>query len=552
MQNTTDGVVSFFASGLPVVYHTGQNSIITVGAQPSTIQVEEAHSTSQVDDQQLQQAGLLLLTGSMQEEPNDAQLEPTKQAIYSHPLLPLLTLLFEKCEQATQSSNCPSSESLAEDIQKFVKQQEQDGKLSYSDDAELDELMIKAIQVLRIHLLEIEKVSELCKDFCTRYITCLKTTLHSSQLLQFSVDGSDDLIGGSPTNQGQILTTTLPATAYQGNSIIIQGDIMQQAAAVAPLGQGQVVSGGTVYQMVQTPQGLVAQPIQMITNTSMASAPVIHGSTPLSQIGVSGTGIQEIQQNIFTPTLLNCSQLSFDDDDDNQRKTKRGVLPKRATQVMKSWLFQHIAHPYPTEDEKRQIAAQTNLTLLQVNNWFINGRRRILQPMLDNSAAADASKAKKNKGTSRSALRFWPENIAKLNTNSSMVDDSNSQHSSPNEELANNVETRNEEHENNIQSYIVINPVDGNISQQHMQTTILPPGVSITADGQVVQTGYGGTLAFAGPVSSHILQSQPGGIITTGGSNFSIFQLVSNPMDEGKVASMENIITLIPAAPQQQ
>ena len=27
-------------------------------------------------------------------------------------------------------------------------------------------------------------------------------------------------------------------------------------------------------------------------------------------------------------------------------------------------------HPYPTEDEKRQIAAQTNLTLLQVNNWW--------------------------------------------------------------------------------------------------------------------------------------------------------------------------------------
>lgn len=40
-------------------------------------------------------------------------------------------------------------------------------------------------------------------------------------------------------------------------------------------------------------------------------------------------------------------------------------------------------HPYPTEDEKRNIAAQTNLTLLQVNNWFINARRRILQPMLE-------------------------------------------------------------------------------------------------------------------------------------------------------------------------
>ena len=34
--------------------------------------------------------------------------------------------------------------------------------------------MIISIQVLRIHLLELEKVQELCKDFCNRYITCLK------------------------------------------------------------------------------------------------------------------------------------------------------------------------------------------------------------------------------------------------------------------------------------------------------------------------------------------------------------------------------------------
>lgn len=48
-----------------------------------------------------------------------------------------------------------------------------------------------------------------------------------------------------------------------------------------------------------------------------------------------------------------------------------------------------LQHPYPTEDEKRAIAAQTNLTLLQVNNWFINARRRILTPMLEH--ASDSS-----------------------------------------------------------------------------------------------------------------------------------------------------------------
>ncbi len=36
------------------------------------------------------------------------------------------------------------------------------------------------------------------------------------------------------------------------------------------------------------------------------------------------------------------AMLLDDDDDDPKRKTKRGVLPKQATQVMKSWLFQHI------------------------------------------------------------------------------------------------------------------------------------------------------------------------------------------------------------------
>lgn len=44
--------------------------------------------------------------------------------------------------------------------------------------------MIKSIQVLRIHLLELEKVQELCRDFCSRYIACLKSKMQSENLLR--------------------------------------------------------------------------------------------------------------------------------------------------------------------------------------------------------------------------------------------------------------------------------------------------------------------------------------------------------------------------------
>jgi len=52
--------------------------------------------------------------------------------------------------------------------------------------------MIKAIQVLRIHLLELEKVQELCKDFCNRYITCLKGKMQSENLLRSDYAGYEN------------------------------------------------------------------------------------------------------------------------------------------------------------------------------------------------------------------------------------------------------------------------------------------------------------------------------------------------------------------------
>ncbi|CAL8072012.1 unnamed protein product [Calicophoron daubneyi] len=70
---------------------------------------------------------------------------------------------------------------------------------------------------------------------------------------------------------------------------------------------------------------------------------------------------------------------------DMKRQKKRGIFPKVATNIMRAWLFQHLTHPYPSEEQKKQLAQDTGLTILQVNNWFINARRRIVQPMIDQS-----------------------------------------------------------------------------------------------------------------------------------------------------------------------
>uniref|UniRef100_A0A0X3NWD1 Homeobox domain-containing protein n=1 Tax=Schistocephalus solidus TaxID=70667 RepID=A0A0X3NWD1_SCHSO len=106
----------------------------------------------------------------------------------------------------------------------------------------------------------------------------------------------------------------------------------------------------------------------------------------------SGGGAQELTSDGVANSIgsqeENNEEVDCEDRTSTKRQKKRGIFPKVATNTMRAWLFQHLSHPYPSEEQKKQLAQDTGLTILQVNNWFINARRRIVQPMIDQSNRA--------------------------------------------------------------------------------------------------------------------------------------------------------------------
>ena len=236
--------------------------------------------------------------------------------------------------------------------------------------------MVKAIQVLRIHLLELEKVNELCKDFCQRYIACLKGKMQSENLLRSPLQTTYSPTVNVLNTSVQPQTPTTPIQAPQPtflpqqqvtyltpctvanptpNASIIGSPLQQQVATVTYVPQG--VAPGQQIVIAQVPQPVAPQPTvpSSVTYSTVPTAvtyspvppTVTYVSTPTmetvtpprQQTHSSG---DESPTEITVPSSVPLPALDSPTEVTDKKRTRRGVLPKQATNIMKTWLFQHL------------------------------------------------------------------------------------------------------------------------------------------------------------------------------------------------------------------
>lgn len=497
-------------------------------------------------------------------DPLSEQLKADKEAIYGHPLFPLLSCLFEKCELATCSprepardngaggnpaNNVCSSASFKDDLAHFQELMQRKPPF-YVPNPELDQMMLLSIQVLRYHLLELEKVHELCDNFCQRYVLSLKnkmpmdligeerssstqpsSSLSPSNTVASSASPSLGTPMGAPPYQPQYEAQTVPlpentSSLPQTNDATVSSTGFLDLSSVSGSGCSSTHSnattpnsGGPQVNHEQHPfgHGGGANPTTSITptttnsehqtnhtggiqqqNSSNAPPPMQNHLGPASNNGNavaspsinSGHRLDSTPISADTPNAQHSQHGNYDsisetgddtgslcgstnedgrdsasDEGNSNNNSQNGghsanqqsnskrkvpkVFSKEAITKFRSWLFHNLTHPYPSEEQKKQLAQDTGLTILQVNNWFINARRRIVQPMIDS-----------NNRAGRSACNVFRNRRRRESGNSP----------GPSPGLSSTPGANNYSPENNQ----MLNPIAGNVAAAYPSTAMFP------------------------------------------------------------------------------
>jgi len=86
-------------------------------------------------------------------------------------------------------------------------------------------------------------------------------------------------------------------------------------------------------------------------------------------------------------------------------KQRRRILSREAKALLNHWLAEHLHHPFPTAEEKADLAQRAGITTEQVTVWFINARCRKTEALQVASASASADDESSSKENKRKRMR---------------------------------------------------------------------------------------------------------------------------------------------------
>ncbi|KHN81503.1 Homeobox protein Meis3 [Toxocara canis] len=289
-------------------------------------------------------------------------------SIKEHYLFPLLELMLKKCETATWSLS-PDAFAMDDVLEMVSEMSSTNGSVIFTN-SELDSLLFNAILMLRIHLIELFKVADLCNDFKTKYTQSLKKKMSQESVIGPGGDSDEDM--GSSTNNSD-------SPAELNHNIL-----------TVPQGANRTIA------MLTTANGMVSIPLSLWDTSSIHSS-MFCPSTAEEGSSANCNRIEktskrknggEVTRTVVDSSALHSYTATFSDEDSVDAKRKC-MLSTKAVDTLKSWLFLHASHPYPSEDQKALLSKETGLQMVQINNWFINARRRILPTRLDTSSVDD-------------------------------------------------------------------------------------------------------------------------------------------------------------------
>jgi hypothetical protein len=106
-----------------------------------------------------------------------------------------------------------------------------------------------------------------------------------------------------------------------------------------------------------------------MSRTALDTLDVVNEQTECTLGGI--TGRKQMRSLGHVGPIMN------EDTGDGPKKGAAAArFPRAWIKVLKEWMITHIDHPYPTDEEKEALKAQTGMTISQISNWMANTRRR--------------------------------------------------------------------------------------------------------------------------------------------------------------------------------